>query len=277
MTTQENDLSADFASGFDDVTAAPVEHVEQPQPEVIEQPAESPEAAEQSAVAEQPSTVSLTKEEWETARAQLNELAEFRRQAAKQIDGIAGKYGEVNRTLQSLPKAVSPAFNPEIVARLKVDYPELGELFEQAGAAAQAAPAQAPAINQEEIDRRINETVAQREERLRMELRHEMLSDTHEDWKEIVVSPEFEQWRLQQPAEFAEKLIKSHSVKVVADGVSKFKEFLKSSQQPATPPAPPAPPKRKARLEAAITPQGSPSRGAPTKTEADYFKEGFNS
>lgn len=141
------------------------------------------EAAEQPAVAAQPETVSLTKDEWEAARAQLNELAEFRKQASRQIDGIAGKYGEVNRTLQSLPKAVAPAFNPEVVARLKTDYPELGELLEQANAAPQAAPA--PAINQEEIDRRINETVAQREERLRMELRHELLSDAHDDWKRV--------------------------------------------------------------------------------------------
>lgn len=267
MTTQENSLSDDFAAGFDDADTPAITHVEQPQPEVIEQPTDAPEAAEESAVAEQPVTVSLTKDEWEATRAQLNELAEFRKQAAKQIDGIAGKYGEVNRTLMSLPK--SGAFNPEALARIKSEFPELGEMLEQLGPVPASA---APAISQEEIDRRISETVAQREERLRMELRHEQLSDAHDDWQSVVASKEFEDWRLSQPAAYAEQLLKSTSVRVVSEAITKFKASKESSAKP-TPPAP----RSKARLEAAITPQGSTGRNAPTKSEADYFKEGFGS
>lgn len=266
MTTQETSLSDDFAAGFDDADTPAIERVDNAAPAVIEQPIEAPEAAEESAVAAPPETVSLTKDEWESTRAQLNELAEFRKQAAKQIDGIAGKYGEVNRTLMNLPK--SGSFNPDALARIKSEFPELGEMLEQLG----TVPASnVPAISQEEIDRRISETVAQREERLRTELRHEQLADAHGDWQQVVASNEFEQWRLSQPAAYAEELLKSKSVRVVSEAITKFKASKESPAKPA-----PAP-KSKARLEAAITPQGSPSRGAPTKSESDYFKEGFGS
>ena len=255
----EQDLDADFAAGFD--TPAD-EQAQESSPEVGETP-EVVEAAEQAVAA--PETVSLTKEQWEATQARLQEFEKFREHTVRQVDGLAGKYGEVNRTLQNIPKAST--FKPEAFAKLKAEFPELGEMLESS---LSTVSGQGQAIDPAEIDKRAETIVAQREAKLRLELRQEALADQHEDWKEVVTSDEFEAWRSKQPADYAAKVIASNSPKVVGDAISAFKASKAAPVQQKS-----SHTNSKARLEAAITPQGSPARGAPSKSEVDYFKEGF--
>jgi chromosome segregation ATPase len=260
------DLNADFAAGFGNEEPAVIEPVATPEPEVIETPNEA-EAAQ--AAAPQVETVSLTKEQWESAQAQLQELNRFRETAAKQVDGLSGKLGELNRNLQNVPKP--KALNPESFARLKSEYPDLGALLEQSFADAPAAPQKVQGVDPAEVARVAQETAAQQFARLQLELRHEAMEDRHEDWREVVTSPDFEAWRKTLPAEEGERIAATNSPRVLAKAIDQFKA---SKTAPAVVPAPK---KQSARLEAAITPQGKPGRVAPSKSEVDYFKEGFGS
>lgn len=276
MTTETGteDLSADFAAGFD--AAEPHAEVISAAPPVVETTKEEPgEAA--TAAAPEPEVVTLTKSEWEETRALVTELSQFRQQATKQFDTLGGKFGEVNRTLQSLPK--HRALTSESFAKLKNEYPELGELLAESLAGAPVEAPAAVAIPEEEITRRVTETVAQERERLKEELRaeriNEVLSDAHEDWLEVVRSEGFEAWGKTNPDVWNVLLDaqnpKSKDPKFVAKAITDFKE----SKKPKAPP--PAKANAKARLEAAITPQGTPSTGAPAKSELDYFREGYGS
>lgn len=253
----EQDFNAEFSAGFD----SPEAGQEAPTEVVVDTP-EVAEAAEEAVAA--PEVVSLTKDEWDATQARLQEFEKFREQTTRQVDGLAGKYGEVNRTLQSMPKG--SALKPDSFAKLKAEFPEIGEMLESSLSTI-TAPA-APAVDMDEIGRRVQEMQEQREARLRLELRQESLSDAHEDWREVVTSTDFEAWTAKQPKDYADKVIKSNSPKVVADAITAFKASK-------VVPARVSNTNSKARLEAAITPQGSPSRGAPSKTEVDYLKEGF--
>lgn len=277
--------SNDFASGFDDKAetpiAAPVPAAEEP----VAVPTESPAAGEAAqAVAPGSEAVTLTRAELTALQQRLENAERFHKNVDSRIDTLGGKFGEVNRALQNLPKG--SALTPERFARIKAEYPELGPLLEEA--LLDASPG-AAAMPQADIDKLVQEKLAEMSTPMRKQLMdeikaeavHEKMTDAHADYVEVLKSPEFDEWRQGLSFKRAQEIETSSDPKFVIKAISDFKARNQPALAvPAVPVAPAPSPQTsnvRARLEAAITPQGSPNRGAPSKTEQDYFKEGFTS
>ncbi|MES2183029.1 MAG: hypothetical protein V4505_00655 [Pseudomonadota bacterium] len=230
------------------------------------------------AVAAPPATVALTREQWDATQATLAELNQFRSHASRQFDTLGGKYGEVNRALQGLPKGA--ALTRERFERIRDEFPELGTLM--ASSLAGAPAVKAPGAGPEDLERRVQERLAQESLRVKRELRdelqseriHERLLDAHEDYVDVLRSDAFERWRQALPKARGEQVLSSNDPRFMVRVIADFKQVRDS---PSNGRVPSRSPGARARLEAAITPQGGSRGGAPAKTEQDYFREGFSS
>lgn len=294
MSTPEAQASAEeeksaFAAGFDDdnAQAASPPQAEDPQPEAIEAAAAEPEPQPEP---EPPQTISVTAEDWKRVQDEINELKTFRGGIRTEFDKLGGKYGEINRALQQRPGGVR--VSKDALAKISAEYPDLGPLLAEAFSDdTQAQPHQAvPSVTPEEIQRRAQELL-QPELKKVADLRVDLaMSVHHKDWRNVVTSAEFDAWRQTLPYNEALQTLQSEEADFVGGQITKFKahrqELEDKAKQAAEAAANTAAQSAaraarqqngQKRLGAAITPQGTARAGAPTKTEQDYFKEGFSS
>lgn len=228
-----------------------------------------------------PEFAAITADQWNSVQSSLAELDNLKKGTRAEFDKLGGKFGEVNRAMQQ-QRPGGMKISKEAMADLESEYPELGAklkaLFTESG----DAPTVAAAVDADEIERRV-------QERLKPALAHidKLASQQvdfgmrvyHKDWQQVVASPDFEAWRKSLPEAEAMETLASDDVGFAAGQIDKFKAYRQELADKATAEA-----TRKARqqngakrLEAAITPQGTAKTGALTKTEHDYFREGFKS
>lgn len=253
---QSND---EFEAGFNAVRGSDEQSPEpkeqtpvEPQSEVAEQP-ETPKA-DAEPEAEKPVLAGLTESQIKT----LLERAARVDDIEKQLRQAHGKIGELNGTLKELktPKAQpthdAPAGDGDVEDDFERDFPEVARIARKvaADAAKANAPAVAPADYQREIQMALMDTL-------------------HDGWRETVTSQDFALWLATQPEDVQQTYHTTESAKVLGSVIGGFKDWQKSSQSRSA--------KSQKRLEAALTPDGAPSRVTTAPSADDEFAAGFYS
>jgi hypothetical protein len=169
-------------------------------------------------------------------------------------DRLFGKIGDLQQRIDTAKTKVS-GFSPKAKERMAVEFPELAQmLFENDGEPEPEQQAYTPPAPQVDI-----------QEIIRREVEPVKLAVMHQDWEQVVNSQEFSDWKQSQlaPKVMAE-LDSSWDAKVIAGHLSAFKTY-RTAQQAKTATAQ----TKQARLDAAITPKGSPRSGSMSGSDED--------
>lgn len=271
--------AADFESGFN--PSAPTEST----PPAAEEEAGTTEPAEPAA-AQAPAYRQVLESEWNELVAQSTQ---FRADLATVRDTAAGRVGGIERALKELqqntPKGLELDVTDDIVADLKAEFPEIGDLTLKAfknlaGKLKGSAPA---GIDPAELTKLVDARTNARE--------LEALEEDRPDWREVVGAGNpnandlpYRKWLAAQPAEYQARLNSTYSALAIGRSIAKFEKAAAEAAaqalaqaKPAAEATPPATPSaRKQRLEAAVTPKGT--GGVPAgKSTDDEFEDGFKS
>ena len=266
-TEEVVDTQADeFNAGFDET---PTQDAPAPQPEP-EQTAEP----EQQPV---PEYAQITRDEYESLRAQASQVDQLKRG----IDTSFGKIGGIERVLRELqertPKGVSVDITDDIVADMREEYPELAGTTLNAfkkfaekltGLGGGSTPQFDESAINALIERRVNPALGQVDEMVSQAVEKRLLSKVHKDWPEVVASQEFKAWAGKQPAEFTTELYGSWDADFIGDALTKYKESRKRSEAQIQ--------SRQKRIEAAATPRSAGGHAPVSNSELDEFNAGFS-
>ncbi len=228
-------------------------------------PTEPEEDADPEPAAQAVTPEKLLAAQLDDLRAQVREMRENGADA-KTVRKMDGEIGEINRTLKELhaaAKANTPEEVDELTAALKEaeeaakEYPEINgpalkllkvmqsrmaEQQKQPEAVIPAAPT-APAAQPE----------AQKSQYTKEQLAMiAALDEAVPDRQALLKDPEYNAWLAKQPPAYQSRLKTSWNPVVAAQPFTDFKAF-KAAQQ-----------RKKDRLEAAVTPQGTPQQAQPT-------------
>lgn len=258
------DDSTDLESGF---SGTPTENTP---------PAE--EKTDSAAAAPEVKYRQVTEAEWEASQAAS---VQFKDELAKVRDTAFGKVGGLERALKELqqatPKGYEVDITDDIVADLRTEFPEIGDLTLKAlksfaGKLKGTAPA--AGVDPAQFGEQVTAEVTTR---LRA-IQAEALDDDYPTWREIVGSKDsdtpYRKWLATQPAEYHQKVISTDSASIIGKSIAKFEAAAKTAAEPATPK--PAPSTRQQRLEAAVVTKGI-GGAAPGPTDEDEFNAGFKS
>jgi hypothetical protein len=197
--------------------------------------------------------------------AKLPKIDELENMTTAEIRKVHGKLGEINRAVLELQKSQgNSAVNLSGVKlkRLQEEYPELAELLTQdlseSGAGAQVAQ---PQVN-------FDEAVAKVREDLSKEMQTNLLTIQHRDWRGVIQSPAFAEWKQSLPEADQVELDNSWNASYLSEKLTAFKTWNAEKQTGAT--------QRKNRLSRAITPRGNAAPNKPVPlTEEDGFNAAF--
>lgn len=237
-----------------------------------EPPAETTEAPEAEAVAEEPVT-----DEVPSIADELAALKE--RVKAMQADSdpdavrrLHGEIGNINRTIKQMqapPVPAAPAIDDDLAAALKEAESVAEEYGEVTGPTTRALKAlaarlqnQAPAQPVADID--VDAKVEAKLAAVRLAEAEELLADEHPDFKSVIVTKEFTDWVAKKPVADQQKIATSKNPFLAAKYLTEFKESQAAKQ------------KKQDRLAAAVTPQGVPqSPGPSTLPDEEGFNRGY--
>lgn len=193
------------------------------------------------------------------------EVDKLREQQAK----VFGSLGSLKQSIDQLrnqprPTATAVQVTKEKLKRLSETFPEMAEMIAEdlngvlaGGAPASVDPAQFEELVEQKLSTKLQQTQQQFEARV--------LSVMHPDWKTVVPSPEFNQWKQSLPEEVREELDSSWDAEFIGSKLSEFKDW--KSKTAASQQA------KQRRLEAAIAPRGSAQ--PPAQSDDDAFIAGF--
>lgn len=265
VTQAESDSA--FLAGFnevrpsDDYTPEVKEVVAE---EKVVEPEANPENAEQNPANEPSSFAGFSESEIKTLLGRVAKLDEFEQQLRK----ANGKIGELNGKLQEFetrkqqPTQEAPAvqFDNDELNRWAGDYPELVAISKAETAAAEAR-----------LDEKLKGLQAPDVQAIKDEIHRETqleLMDTlHEGWKETVTTEEFGLWLSAQPDEVRQTYSTTTRAKDLSSVLKGFEGWKKSTVDRSA--------RNKQRLEAGLTPSGSPSRATHAPSDEDAFIAGF--
>lgn len=270
-----DDFDADFNAGFDNddaiPTAAPVAEVDT-KAQVADPAVAKPAVAEPAEVVK-PKYARVTEEQLTHIMAQA---AEHKRS----LDTAFGKIGSLQQVIDGLKASTvageQVAISAEDFAELKEEYPELTEmtvkgmnkaLSKMRGTGAAVAPAQLEQLVQERLAAETPKITQALEQSFELKL----LGRSHNDWKDVVKSPEYSAWLAKQPETVRKAATESWDSTVTIPIISSFKESRKAAAAKATQVVD----TRQRRLDAGINPRGTGGH-APGPTEDDDFHAGFN-
>ena len=269
-TADEAAFEAAFATDRGEEVPAPVEPKTPPGEPVV--PAEpTPDApAEPPAPVEQPRLIAgLTEEQLQAALARNATLQGT-------VDKMAGRMGQLMQQIETLraapaTPATSTALNLKL-EKLSESFPELANLLREdlTAAAVPAVPAEpaVPAVNgitQDELDARLAAVTETTKEAIEVKV----LSIMHPDWSKVIRTPQFALWRdTVLPTGEGTKLMESEDASEISEGLTAYKEWVKTT----TAPPPPPPPPRANRLANAVMPNGgaAPAPVAEVSEEAAF-------
>ena len=264
--------AAEFAAGFD---GTPTEKIT---PAVDETPEEK--------VAEIPAVKfkQVTEAEWEAMQGVSTQIEKIRADQTAGLDKAFGKVGGIERTLRELQQATPKGYEVEvtddIVADLKAEYPELGELTLKAlktFATKLKGTAGTPAtVDPKEFEQQVQAAVTGRVRALEIEA----LEEDHPSWREVVGKKDdaenaYRKWLAAQPAEYQTKVNSTESATVIGRSITKFEADAKKAADAAAEAAKKVVPStRQQRLEQAAGVKGA-GGNVPGPTEDDEFLAGF--
>lgn len=256
----DKQINDEFEAGFNAVRGSDEQSPEpekqttvEPQSEVAEQP--EPTKAEAEPEEEKPVLAGLTESQIKTLLERASRVDEIE----KQLRNAHGKIGELNGTLKELktakqPTQSAPADTSEDFSDFERDFPEVAKLARKTVddhlKAQQPAQQAQPADYQKDIQLALMDTL-------------------HDGWREAVQSQDFSLWLATQADDVQQTYHTTESAKVLGSVINGFKDWQKSSQNRSA--------KSKQRLEAAITPDGNPSRITQAPSADDDFAAGFYS
>lgn len=274
-----------------DVTEEPI--VEAPASDTIEQPAESAPVEQDDAAfeagfnaangieAEASAEPEPTPEPEPQAKALIAGMTEEQvkelLQKAAEVDKLREAQSKVFGTLGAMRQAIEalrqqPQPTPAAVQmtkdklkRLSEMFPEMAEMLAEDLSGVLTAPVAAidPSQFEQAVQAKLDEQLSAQQRKFEAKV----LSAMHPDWRQIVPSPEFAQWRSTLDPEVAAALDDSWDAEFIGAKLSEFKTWknqqAKSQQLKVK------------RLEAAVTPKGSPK--PPAMTDDDAFIAGFKS
>jgi hypothetical protein len=268
-TEQQDEAAAiaELTAGFEGTpTETPAE------PKTAEQEPQAAAPAEPPA----PKYAQITEEQLAelTARAaRVDELVETHK---RDRDTIFGTMGGLQRSINSRQVINLPK---EKLDAIRADLPEVAEALE-----AMAQATTSPVFDTEQVlksaEERLKPTLDQiraqaRDEALttaRQEMRSELLSQVHPDWRKDSESPEFQTFVKAQGADFVGRLHQASldwDHRVIGSALTQWKEAKKKADTTAT--------TRRDRFEANVNPRGTTAPVQGVKSEAEEVMEGFNS
>lgn len=232
-----------------------------------------------------PEYVQITKAQFDAFEAAAAKTVDFDKKFDKAFGSLGGLQDTIKQLQASTPKGEPVVLTDEIFAAMAEDYPELAKhqrtILEKVLKGAVGTGSSTATVDPAEIDKRVAEGIKQRE--------MEALEDDYPDWRGIVGavdSPDkadpnnpFRKWLTTQPADYAKKVLSSHSASVLAKAISKFKDATKTPP-PKTPVVPAVNPKdaaRRAVIKGAVPPKGEGTPPPAKKTADDEFQAGFAS
>lgn len=267
INTEEHDadeaaFEAAFASERGEEAPAVSAEPAPTEPDMPDVPAEpAPDAPAEPAVphVEQPKLIAgLTEEQLQAALARNASLQGT-------VDKMAGRLGQLMQQIETLrtappTQAGTAALNLKL-EKLGESFPELANLLrEDLTAAVVPVEPVTPApvgITQEELDARL----AAVNEKTKEAIEVKVLSIMHPDWSKVIRTPQFALWRdTVLPAGEGVKLMESEDASEISEGLTAYKEWVKTT---TAPPPPPVPPTRTQRLANAVLPNGG-AAPAPT-------------
>jgi hypothetical protein len=247
------DDAAAFEAGFNQAQG-----IQAPEPE----PAPPPEPA---------LIAGMTEEQIKEAVAKAAEVDKLKEQQAK-LFGTIGNFKQTLDQLKSAPKptAAQVQLTKEKFARLSKDFPEMAELIAaDLNEALQGAAVGADASQFEGVvQQRVSSAVDQVKTEIQQQYEAKLLAIQHKDWRQVVTSNEFAQWTQTLPEDVRNELGSTWDSTFLGDKLTEFKAWKQQSATSAQ--------TKQKRLEAAITPKGTPTTGS-NQSEYDAFVSGFKS
>jgi hypothetical protein len=242
LSVSEEEENA-FEASFNATDLEPSALLAEPAPDEEPEPQEAPGTVEEPVPAAIPAGLTLD---------ELKAMIENQQQEhIKTRDKFFGKIGELQQKIDAARSTVS-TISPKARERLQADFPELADmLFDGDAEPAQPDPEYRYEPQEDKLDK------------VREEMELKLLTFKHKDWKTVVATPEFTQWKesVLDP-ESALELDSSRDSEFISDKLTAFKEWKANSQKKQTKPA-------DNRLESAITPRGLPRGNSPSMLDND--------
>ena len=245
-----------------EVVQPPVEEVEAPAPE---QDAAFTSGFDEASGIEEPETppepriAGYTEEE---LRAKLEKAAEAVENFKKREEKIFGTIGGLKQQFEELrsraPASPGVSITRDSLKRLGAEFPELADMLaEDLGQVSVANPV--VSTGADEFKTALDNTSKAYEAKL--------LTVMHKDWRTVVASPEFSEWKNTLPEDERTELDSSWDALFIGEKVAAFKAAQAAAED--------AKRKKAQRLEAAITPRGAV--GTTAQSDNDAFVAGFKS
>jgi hypothetical protein len=255
---EESNVDADMEAGFN--AAAGTEPVAEEN--TVEVVAETP----VEAVADQPEEelVTLNQSEVKQLLARLEDLDKLK---ASQRD-VYGRVGGIQDTLSKLKTAQANGGPVEIS---EDDLSELGDFGELKSAVGSVLRKALSKVGGGQVQADFTPLKQEFEQRLeQQEQRHQMqlLSVMHDDWRDVANSDKFRLWLNGQPEDYRARLNDSWDAIEISRALKSFKSQGEVNTAPVVQ-------NRKARLESAVTPRGTPAVGKTAPTPDELMEQGF--
>ena len=210
-------------------------------------PAESEEQAppEAETPAEKELTVNDLKAMIEAERAESQKLR----------DKVFGKVGELQQRIDAA-KVSASGISSKARERLKTEFPELAEmLFDN-----DSEPVQQEAPQSTNTQRQANDEDSDKK------LERRLLARDHRDWEQVVISPEFSDWKTSSlnPQDSA-TLDESWDADFISAKITEFKKWQQDKAKKVNE----TEKQKQDRLNSGVMPRGVPRTGTATHTEDD--------
>ncbi len=242
---------AAFEAGFNQAQG-----IETPEPEVKPEPEPEPKLI-----------AGMTEDQLKELLAKAAEVDKLREQQSK----VFGSLGSLKQSVDSLrnqprPSVTGVTLTKEKLARMHKAFPEMAEMIaEDLNGVLSGGAAADPAQFEQLVETKLNERLQQTQQAMQQQFEAKVLTVLHPDWKAVVPSQEFVQWKQSLDPEVQAELDNSWDAEFIGSKLTEFKDWktkLATSQA-----------SKQRRLEAAITPKGSANPPAPT--DEDAFMAGF--
>ncbi len=235
-------------------------------PEKATEASTDQQTAAPEAQAEEPMIGSFKESEFKALMAKAQRVDELEAQINGNQSKVFGKFGEVQRLINEM-KATPPGQPVKLAGaklkRLADTFPELAEaLAEDLSELSLESPAQST-FDSTELEQRF----ALQVEEIKRENEKKLLSMKHRGWKETVKSQDFTLWKGTLPAEERQQLDNSWDAEYISDKLDSFNEW---KSRPSTKQ------RNDKRLEAAVTPTGTPNTAPGLIPDIAGLNAGFN-
>jgi len=221
-------------------------------------------ASEPAQAVEEPMIGGFKESEFKALLAKAQRVEELESQIKGNHDKAFGKFGELQRTINELkerPAGAPTKVTGAALKRLTENFPELAEMLaedlSELSIGSSTNNADSAAI-EARFDQRLEEINRANEQKL--------LAMKHRDWRTTVKSDDFVLWKNTLPAEHRTELDNSWDALYISENLDAFKEWKSKA------------PKQKTdkRIEAALTPNGTPVTAPGVLPDNAGLNAGFN-